>query len=288
MRILIAIVHYWNPDGGGSHQSLRPNPQPRVDALHSQLASLRRLGKNQSVLHMEDRAVYRTNDFFRNEIDILLITDGENHTLDLIHDSFKCCFTEVATQPKSGKYLGFEAQKVLANHLTDNYDLYCYMEDDLIIYDPCFFHKVQWLPKLMGSEFVLLPHRYELFPCPHPVDRFYIDGPICESELRPLVPSNSPVRLAQWEGFKIPFCPPSNPHSGCFFLTKSQFQTWIDSDIWQNEDISFISPLESAATLGIAKTFSILKSSFSHASWFEIQHYGSSFHSLIDSTVLSQ
>ena len=33
MRILIAIVHFWNPDGGGTHQSLRPDPDPRVHAL---------------------------------------------------------------------------------------------------------------------------------------------------------------------------------------------------------------------------------------------------------------
>ena len=45
---------------------------------------------------------------------------------------------------------------------------------------------------------------------------------------------------------------------------------------------------ESAATLGIAKSFSLLKPAFSHASWFDIQHYGTSFHSLIGSSMPKQ
>ena len=48
MKILFSVVHHWNPNGDGNHQSLRPNPQPRIDALKQQLISLRRLGQNQS------------------------------------------------------------------------------------------------------------------------------------------------------------------------------------------------------------------------------------------------
>ena len=139
MRILLAIVHYWNPDGGGFHQSLRSNPQPRVDALQSQLLSLRRLGMKQSLLHMQDRAVYRTNNFFRHDIDIVIITNGHNHVLDLLHDSYKDCYTEIQTSPPDPKFLGFEAQKVLSEHLSFDYDLYGYIEDDLIIHDLSFF-----------------------------------------------------------------------------------------------------------------------------------------------------
>ena len=50
---------------------------------------------------------------------------------------------------------------------------------------------------------------------------------------------------------------------------------------WQDGDTSFISPLESAATLGIAKSFELFKPCLSHAAWLEVQHYGTSFHCLI-------
>ena len=71
---------------------------------------------------------------------------------------------------------------------------------------------------------------------------------------------------------------PQNPHSGCFLVVTSCSIGWISRTGWTN---SFISPLESAATLGLAKTFRLWKPCFTHASWFELQHWGTSFHSLI-------
>lgn len=281
MRILLAIVHYWNPQGGGQHQSLRADPQPRIEALQQQLLCLRRLGQGQSMLHMEDRAVYPANEAFRHRIDVRLVTDGEHHVLDRLAPPFQGCFEPVVTQPISGRHLGFEAQRVLAEALDDGYDLYGYLEDDLLIHDPCFFQKILWFTQLMGQECLLLPQRLEFSPVPHRVDRFYIDGPIAEAELRPLVPEAGPVRLVQWGGAQVPFEPPLNPHAGCFFLTHGQLAHWVDQPFWQDGDTSFISPLESAATLGIAKTFALFKPCLSHAAWLEVQHFGTSFHRLI-------
>ena len=281
MRILLAIVHHWNPQGGGQHQSLRADPQPRIEALQQQLLCLRRLGRGQSMLHMQDRAVYPANDAFRHSIDVKLITDGEHHVLDRLPESYQGCFEHVATQPAHSKLLGFEAQRVLADALPEDYDLYGYLEDDLLIHDPCFFQKIHWFTELMGPECLLLPQRLEFSPVPHRVDRFYIDGPIAEADLRPLVPQAGPVRLVQWAGTQIPFEPPLNPHAGCFFLSHGQLSHWVQQPWWQDGDTSFISPLESAATLGIAKSFELFKPCLSHAAWLEVQHYGTSFHGLI-------
>ena len=155
------------------------------------------------------------------------------------------------------------------------------MEDDLLIHDPCFFSKLIWFAHLMGENSVLLPQRFELGLEPNQVDRFYIDGPIDEDELRPLVPTAGPVRLAHYAGGKIAFEPPLNPHAGCFFLSRQQLSSWVASSCWQDGDVSFISPLESAATLGIAKCFDLYKPCLGNAGWFEIQHFGTNFHQLI-------
>ena len=82
-------------------------------------------------------------------------------------------------------------------------------------------------------------------------------------------------------GKNIAFESPLNPHSGCFFLTKNQLQRWVDSSCWQDGDTSFISPLESSATLGVSKVFELFKPCLENAGWFEIQHFGTSFHQLI-------
>ena len=281
MNILFCVVHYWKPTDDSSHQSLRADPLPRIYALTSLISSLRRLGLNQSVLHMKDRAIYRINDFFRFNIDLRIITDGTNTILNQLPLEFQSSYREVITTVDDPKFLGFKSHEFLLSLIDEDFDLFCYLEDDLIIHDPLFFHKIMDFNRLMGDECLLLPHRFEFSNYPHPVDRLFIDGPIDDDELKRLVPSDGPVRLVHFGGYSIPFAPPQNPHSGCFFLTRSQLEHWSRQSFWMDMDASFVSPLESAATLGISKAFSLFKPCLSHASWFEIQHYGTSFHSLI-------
>ena len=230
---------------------------------------------------MVDQAVYRANDEFRHDIDILIVNDGSNHVLDRLLPSVRDSVSEVVVSPHSSLHLGFEAHRVLANHVDQDYDLYCYLEDDLLIHDCTFFSKISHFSRILGQSSILLPQRYEISPVPHSVDRFYIDGPLDPIELAKIIPKPGPVRLLDSFGFSVPFSQPENPHSGCFFLTKQQLTTWIDSPFWLDYDVSFVSPLESAATLGISKVFDLFKPCFSHAGWLEIQHYGTSFHCLI-------
>ena len=82
---------------------------------------------------------------------------------------------EVATSPSNSFNLGFEAQRVLVDHLEENYDLYAYFEDDLLIRDPFFFHKIFWFQNSVGQDAVLMPNRYESFWKPvDTVDRFFM------------------------------------------------------------------------------------------------------------------
>ena len=206
MNILFVIVHHWNPNGSGTHQSLRPDPFPRIVALQSQILSLLRYGPNQSLFHMKDRAVYRTNDYYKNNISIKIVTDGTNHVLDKLNPSFHQCFEHLAAPISNPKYLGFEVHRVLAEHTHLEYDYYCFLEDDLVFHDPCFFDKLSHFDSLMGSDSVLLPHRFEQ-PCtPHPVDLLYIDGPINESEYSFMRRPSPDSTSLPWYPFDIPLC----------------------------------------------------------------------------------
>ena len=131
----------------------------------------------------------------------------------------------------------------------------------------------------------MFPHRIELAPEPHPVDRFYIDGPMPESDLRQILPEPEAAVAAQWPGGMLLFESPRNPHAGCFVLSRSQLFHWTQQPHWQDGDCSWVSPLESAATLGIAKTFRLFKPAMAQASWLEIQHWGTNFHCLGNNTL---
>ena len=285
MRILLAIVHYWNPEGGGVHGSLRPNPRPRIEAFQQQLLALQRLGVRQAQLNMASMSADRANRQLQHEIDIKVITDGEHHVLDRLDASYRGLFQMVITKPESPKHLGFEAQRFLASRLEQSYDLYGYFEDDLIIHDPWFFRKIDWFRDHVGDECLLLPHRVEFVSEPNDVDRFFIDGPMEKNDLGYVIPDPGPSLAAPCPGGPIYFESPQNPHSGCFVLSRGQLSAWASSKHWLDGDTSFISPLESAATLGIAKTFRLYKPVMAMGSWLELQHWGSSFHCLIGNQI---
>ena len=285
MRILLAIVHHWNPDGGGAHASLRPNPRPRIEALQQQLLALQRLGSRQAQLNMSSMSAECANRQLQHEIDIKVITDGEHHVLDRLDLPYRSLFQMVITEPLTPKHLGFEAQRFLGSRLGESYDLYCYFEDDLIINDPWFFRKIDWFRSHVGDDCLLLPHRVEFTHEPCEVDRFFIDGPMEESDLRYVIPEPGPNLAAPCPGGTVYFESPKNPHSGCFVLHADQLKSWMASRHWLDGDASFVSPLESAATLGIAKTFRLYKPVMAMGSWLELQHWGNSFHSLLGKSV---
>lgn len=286
MRILLTIVHHWNPDGGGRHASLRPDPKPRLYGLQDQLLSLSRLGTNQGTLNIAEMRVDNASHALRHQFTIRVITDGQHHVLDQLDKPCQPLIEHRATEPSSPKHLGFEAQRVLAESLGEGYDLYGYLEDDLIVHDPLFFHKIFWFQQLAGQEAVLLPHRMELFFKPqHQVEKLYIDGPVPQADLEHMLRHPAAPVAVPLPGGNIIFGPPCNPHSGCFFLSHAQMKHWSEQSWFLDGDCSYVSPLESAATLGICKTFRLYKPDLAYAAFLELQHWGTSFRSLIGGSV---
>ena len=278
MRILVAIVHHWNPDGSGRHQSLRSDPRPRMQALSQQILAFCRLGRHQLHLDLADQAAYPANLDYRHDIDLHLVTDGRHHLLDQLGEPFRERITHVPTTPSDPLLLGFEAHRHLADQVDAGYDLLAYFEDDLIIHDPLFFHKIRRFVDCVGPECVLLPQRFEMLSIPARIDKLYIDGAIPGDQLQNFLPDPVPplhLNDAYWGD--VSFESPRNPHAGCFVLCTHQLRHWIQQPWWLDGDCSFISPLESAATLGLLKTFNLYKPTYASALFLEAQHWGSSF-----------
>ena len=278
MRILIAIIHHWNPEGSGRHQSLRPDPIQRILPLNEQILAFSRLGRNQFHLDIAEQAAFAANLDHRHQIDLHVVTDGRNHVLDRLDVPYRRRVTHVPTDPPDPLLLGFEAQRHLADQLDAGYDLYAYFEDDLIIHDPFFFHKISRFVERIGPESVLLPQRFELLPIPAWIDKLYIDGAMPVDQLQLHISDPMPS-IHFHDGFcgDLTFESPRNPHAGCFVLSPEQLRHWSQQPWWLDGDCSFISPLESAATLGLLKTFKIYKPTYASGSFLEAQHWGTSF-----------
>jgi hypothetical protein len=279
MRILFTIPHFFNPDGDGKHASVSKDPRPRITGLVFALTALRELySQSQCMIDIAQCTTIPVNQEHNYQVDIVICTTQEYHLLAQTPlPSWFCKHYSTQVEPM---LLGFQCHQVLREHL-GQYDYYCYLEDDLILRDPWLFTKLNWFNRHTGNSCLLQPNRYEVSPHSQVV-KAYIDG-----DLLPHITANfqniqdQPQFIGKVMEQAISFKRPLNPHSGCFFLNAEQMESWAKQPYFLDRDCGFIGPLESAATLGIMKTFKIYKPTASQANFLEIQHFGSGFINLI-------
>lgn len=271
MRALVTIPHYFAASGGG-HGSLAGDAQSRTWALTQCLHSLH--GGFGGIQEWWARDGDRLHPVTANEatsvaLDVVICTTGGRHLLDQVAVPAGA-FHHEPTQAEP-LLLGFECHALLAAAL-GQYDFYCYLEDDLILHDPAFFAKLRAFVAAAGEGCVLLPNRFELVITPQHIKKAYIDF-----DLKPAEGVSSPAQpdvvLGAW-GRTVTLRRAANPHAGCFFLTPAQMARWVDQPHFLRRDTSFIGPLESAATLGLIRTFAVYKPIARDANFLEIQHYG--------------
>ncbi|MUG96951.1 calcium-binding protein [Scytonema sp. UIC 10036] len=283
MRILFTIAHFFNPKSQGKHASQRKDPQPRLQALSQNLTALHQLfGKSQSIINIGQRLAFRANQPQACDLDIIICTTQNAHLLDRLElpsHFYKHHATKVEPM-----LLGFECQALLHDCL-GQYDYYCFLEDDLIIYDPWFFIKLNWFTQQASEQSLLQPNRYEVST--HALTcKAYIDGDLAPQVTAPFQNvKEQPELKGTIMGMAIAFHRALNPHSGCYFLNANQMAYWVSQPYFLDRDTSFVGPLESAATLGIMKTFRIYKTQPEQASFFEICHFGTAFLDLIGEKV---
>jgi hypothetical protein len=284
MRILIAIPHYYAEPGtstpdGRWHGSVGQHANQRLLAVSSCIASLHQLyGSSQRMINIATRTALPANQGVAGHIDVVVCTAGSRHLLDRLRlpaSSITWKSTDCA-----GPLLGFECHAVLRDRLGD-YDYYGFLEDDLISRDPWLFFKLQWFASQLGDEVLLQPNRYEVGPLGL-VHKAYVDGDLAPWVTAPFQDIQISQRVtARLLGQDVRFHRAANPHSGCFFLNARQMEYWARQPYFLDRDVSFVGPLESAATLGIMRTFRVYKPAAESASFLEIEHFGTAFLSMI-------
>ncbi len=248
----------------------------RVAALSACIASLNQLfGPAQHVIDQATRVAEPANARTAGQVDVVVCTTGEDHLLDRLSLPGGSYQHHPTGCPPA--LLGFECHAVLRDRLGD-YDYYAYLEDDLISRDSWLFVKLGWFTAQLGDEVLLQPNRYEVSPLLGLVHKAYIDGDLRDDVTAPfqdlLV---TPVATGSLLGTTVTFQRAKNPHAGCFFLNTRQMEAWLRQPYFLDRDQSFIGPLESAATLGVMRTFRIYKAAPESAGFLEIEHFGTSF-----------
>jgi hypothetical protein len=287
MRLLFAIPHFFGPlpaghGDGRRHASTERDAEPRIAALARSITALHALyGPRQCIVDFSNPAFRTTrpaNQAAAPAVDVVLCTTGTAHVLDRLPIApSRYTHRPTAAAPM---LLGFECHAVLRERL-GRYDYYGYLEDDLVLHDPWFFIKLAWFTSQTGNSNLLQPNRFETGA--HPlVDKAYIDGDLPEQATARYMATSADRSLRSTVlGVDASFHRARNPHAGCFFLNAAQMECWAARPDFLDRDTSLIGPLESAATLGILRAFTVYKPAPPNASFLEIEHAGTAFLGLI-------
>jgi hypothetical protein len=313
-RILFAIPHAFGRDPKKPFHSFRGAAGERIGAMTTCLKLLHQtFGGVQEEMALFRNAFTSTNTALRHEIDVVVCTSGQRHLLGELdlpagyfrHEPKNC-------EPIM---LGFECHALLRDNL-GRYDFFCYLEDDLLIHDPWFFAKQRFFNLRAGNECLLQPNRYEVehigqavldgsevkhghtpfvaaatvppgrnasrrdaatWETAPPARKTYIDGDLDEKLVRKYQNIDDQPEMAVISmGVPIPCRRTLNPHCGGFFLNAEQMEHWSRQRHFLDLDCSFFSPIESANTFGVMRTFKIYKPAPAVANFLEIEHYGTS------------
>ncbi|MGB7345009.1 MAG: hypothetical protein WBD20_12415 [Pirellulaceae bacterium] len=285
MKLLFTIPHFFggpkniDEQQSGKHASQRSTAATRLQAIQSCVYRLHQsFGASQAIIHQAQRRTLPANTQSRHEVHVVLVVSGEDHLLK------EADFPATVCQPFSvdddPMHLGFHCHNVLRDRW-GNYDYYGFLEDDLILSDPWLFDKLKWFNGHVDNNKVLLPNRFE-YGDNLAYKKCYIDGDLSKHVTERFHDiTQEPELRSTVMGKSIRFVRPLNPHSGCFFLNAEQMKNWINQPHFGEKTDAFVSPLESAATLGMMKTFQIYKPAPENANFLEIQHHGDRFLSLV-------
>jgi hypothetical protein len=272
VRVLFVIPHFFKAtDPRATNRSTQPQAQgERLRALTATISSLHQtFGTGHGLDHFR-RIAWCTAARDAPAIEVVVCTAGDAHLLGEIDPYVRCSFRHHAADVEP-LMLGFECHRLLAD-ARGRYDYHCYVEDDIIITDALFFRKLRLFNDAFGDEALLQPNRYEVKP-EGPVRKLYVDYDLAPRLTSAYQDVTCQPRLQMpFLGETVAFERTCYPSAGCFFLSAEQLGRWAGSPAFCDRDISYLSPLDSAATLSIMKTFRVYKAALAQAAFLEVQH----------------
>ena len=276
IRVLLTIPHVFAPREGSLYSSQTASKKSlKQSALHgATLGNLARLGQ-QHWIHAslgKGKPVVTRDLNTSNGVDLTieLITPANASLADKLpeHSSVRRIEPQVSDLTKVPL---IAARRALEQ--AHNYDLVGYIEDDLAIKSRDFFHKILWLVRQFGPKYAFLPHRCEHIPGQGDV---ILSGD--PDGGRPdLFWDTGETLNADWPLGRTRFYRATNPHSGCWFLSKEQAIAL--NDYWSKNNwvssFQLSGPLEQAASGLLLPIFHIMKPDPDHYRFLMIEHLDS-------------
>jgi len=260
MKILIAIPHVFAPKKNSLYSSENESKKEIKEKgiVEATIGNLNRhgeyhwihasLGKGKPVI---TRKIYNKA---KNTIKIQIYTHRTKNLIQKIpiDERIEIIYTDVDNLE--------EIPSIASRSLLEqaaNYDMVGYIEDDIAIEDRDFFYKIKYFVENYGSEFVFLPHRCEEI---NNSGEVILSGDP-DGGREDLFWDTKECITTKWSEQEYKFYRATNPHSGCYFITRDQ--ALIAKRYWNEKnwmpDIILCGPLEQAASGMLIKSFKIMK-----------------------------
>jgi hypothetical protein len=276
MNVLLVIAHYYKPEEEAGHAATDAKArEPKARAIRQMIQSWRGHLSVSASLNIE-RLAWEPVAGQEHGLDIFVLVRGDDHLLDKAFcDRYRVRLLDQKIDDP--RMLPFGARTVFAD-TRSAYDMFIYSEDDLAPDDGGLLSKVAAFTETFGWRRVVVPNRYEWNPEAVALKTF-IDGDLKAGQTDPFFAAmpDEPFLELPAPGRPVTFRRARNPHAGFFALTPQQMFHWIEQPHFNDRDCSFVGPLESAATLGLLKTFPVYKSFGRDSGWLQIQHLDQRF-----------
>lgn len=276
---LLVVAHYFHAEGEAKYGSTSADQRAnRRGALERALLGWRELFGPCRELDW-NMGVFDVHPGELGKLDIVILIHEDRHLLD---DALlaRCGATIQPVLLENPRMLPFAAHKQIQLR-RDDYDWFIYSEDDLLPNDPGLFRKQALFQKHFGPHRVLQPNRFETSPLTG-AHKTYIDGDLPPEMVEGVwkyVNETAPNLSLLTDLGQVGFQRARNPHSGFFMVTRQQAAHWTSQSHFMDLDCSFESPLESAGSLSLLKTFSLYKPAADTRWFLEIEHLDNKYSS---------
>jgi hypothetical protein len=154
--------------------------------------------------------------------DLVVVTAPGENLLDAVSYGN---FIEHVYSDGPPRELGYHCRRIFADNV-DEYDLYCFIEDDTAILDSFFFQKVAAFYEAFGEDKVILPNRYEIMGVRDGAWRAYLDIPAFPNHRTGDVPGADQLEAPGFGG-PVRFTKTRDAMSGCYVITAGQLRDWL-------------------------------------------------------------
>ena len=225
MKVLVCVPHFYDAQ---AHHLMGSSQDPAAARAETVSFCLRRVMS----LLTEQQFLIGTRDKLGNDLvaavgnpingDVCVCVHEDKHLLDAMVTGM---IVKRRVSRGDPRFLGFECRRVFAEHLED-YDLFCFVEDDTAILDGEFFGKIAAFHARFGEDRVLLPSRYELFGRSDLAWKSYLDRehpPLYRIEADM---ADEPALRWPSYGGDVVLERTSSVHAGCYVITREQLRWW--------------------------------------------------------------